>query len=116
MLTTTPAVQIPLWGIVGAMAKTEPGYVSDRDAILKRLARIEGQVRGVTAMVADDAYCIDVLTQLGAITKALDGVGLKLLSDHTDHCVRGAIERGGKEADARVEELLEAVERFARTR
>ena len=94
----------------------EPGYVSDRDAILKRLARIEGQVRGIQGMVADDAYCVDVLTQLGAIQKALDGVGLKLLADHTDHCVRDAVERGGAEADEKVDELLAAVERFARTR
>jgi DNA-binding FrmR family transcriptional regulator len=98
------------------MAKVEPGYVSDREAIVKRLSRIEGQVRGVKGMVADDAYCIDVLTQLGAISKALDGVGLKLLADHTDHCVRGAIERGGSDADAKVEELMAAVERFSRTR
>jgi DNA-binding FrmR family transcriptional regulator len=98
------------------MNNTEPGYVSDRDAILKRLSRIEGQVRGVRGMVSDDAYCIDVLTQLGAITKALDGVGLRLLEDHTDHCVRGAIERGGSEADEKVDELMAAVDRFARTR
>jgi DNA-binding FrmR family transcriptional regulator len=98
------------------MSKTEPGYVSDREAILKRLSRIEGQVRGVKGMVSEDAYCIDVLTQLGAIQKALDGVGLKLLSDHTDHCVRDAVERGGAEADEKVDELLAAVERFARTR
>jgi CsoR family transcriptional regulator, copper-sensing transcriptional repressor len=98
------------------MQNTEPGYVSDRSAILKRLARIEGQVRGVKGMVEDDAYCIDVLTQLGAISKALDGVGLQLLADHTDHCVRGAIERGGSEADDKVEELMSAVQRFARTR
>ena len=94
----------------------EPGYVSDRDAILKRLARIEGQVRGIQGMVQDDAYCVDVLTQLSAIQKALDGVGLKLLADHTDHCVRDAVERGGAEADEKVDELLAAVERFARTR
>jgi CsoR family transcriptional regulator, copper-sensing transcriptional repressor len=98
------------------MQNMEPGYVNDRSAILKRLARIEGQVRGVKGMVEDDAYCIDVLTQLGAISKALDGVGLQLLADHTDHCVRGAIERGGSEADDKVEELMSAVQRFARTR
>ena len=97
-------------------AEEEPGYNSDRDAILKRLARIEGQVRGVQGMVADEAYCIDVLTQLGAISKALDGVGLRLLADHTDHCVRGAIERGSADADDKVDELMAAVERFARTR
>ena len=94
----------------------ETGYATEREAILKRLARIEGQVRGVKRMVEDDAYCIDVLTQLGAVSKALDGVGLRLLADHTDHCVRGAIERGGSEADDKVEELMAAVERFARTR
>ena len=98
------------------MAQTEPGYVTDREAILKRLSRIEGQVRGVKGMVEDDAYCIDVLTQIGAITKALDGVGLRLLSDHTDHCVRDAIAQGGSDADEKVDELLAAVERFARTR
>lgn len=98
------------------MSETEPGYVSDREAILKRLSRIEGQVRGVKGMVSEDAYCIDVLTQLGAIQKALDGVGLKLLADHTDHCVRDAVAGGGTEADEKVDELLAAVERFARTR
>jgi len=92
------------------------GYVEDREAILRRLARIEGQVRGLQRMVADEAYCIDVLTQVRAVSKALDGVGMKLLTDHTDHCVRGALERGGAEADEKVAELLEAVERFARTR
>jgi CsoR family transcriptional regulator, copper-sensing transcriptional repressor len=103
-------------GYACAMERTEPGYVTDREAILKRLSRIEGQVRGVKGMVEDDAYCIDVLTQIGAITKALDGVGLRLLSDHTDHCVRDAIAQGGSDADEKVDELLAAVERFARTR
>jgi CsoR family transcriptional regulator, copper-sensing transcriptional repressor len=92
------------------------GYVEDRDAILRRLARIEGQVRGLQRMVAAEAYCIDVLNQLRAVSKALDGVGLKLLSDHTDHCVRGALDRGGSEADEKVAELLEAIGRFARSR
>ena len=96
------------------MAST--GYAEEREAILRRLSRVEGQVRGIKRMIAEDAYCIDVLTQLAAISKALDAVGLRVLADHTDHCVRGAIERGGKEADAKVDELLEAVERFARTR
>src|SRR5215208_5122345 len=95
---------------------TTVGYVEDREAILRRLARIEGQVRGLQRMVADEAYCIDVLTQVRAVSKALDGVGMKLLTDHTDHCVRGALERGVAEADENVAELLEAVERFARTR
>lgn len=92
------------------------GYAEEREGILRRLSRVEGQVRGIKRMIEEDAYCIDVLTQLAAISKALDAVGLRVLADHTDHCVRGAIERGGKEADAKVDELLQAVERFARTR
>jgi DNA-binding FrmR family transcriptional regulator len=91
-----------------------PGYLESKDAILNRLSRIEGQVRGVRRMVEDETYCIDVLTQLGAVGKALDGVGLALLSDHTNHCVRDAVAKGGSEADEKVEELLAAVERFAR--
>jgi DNA-binding FrmR family transcriptional regulator len=93
-----------------------PGYVDDREAVLRRLARIEGQVRGVRRMVEDEAYCIDVLTQIAAVDKALDGVALKLLADHTNHCVRDAVARGGDEGDEKVSELLAAVERFARTR
>ena len=92
------------------------GYVEDKDAVLRRLARIEGQVRGLRGMVEDEAYCIDVLTQVAAVTKALEGVSLKLLTDHTNHCVRDAVERGGDEADQKVSELLAAVDRFARTR
>jgi DNA-binding FrmR family transcriptional regulator len=116
MLTAAPVAADTPIGYASNMREIEPGYISDRDAILKRLARIEGQVRGVKGMVEEDAYCIDVLTQLGAVTKALDGVGLRLLNDHTDHCVRGAIERGADDADEKVEELMAAVERFARTR
>jgi len=93
-----------------------PGYIADKDAIRKRLKRIEGQVRGLARMVEDEAYCIDVLTQIAAVDKALDGVALKLLDDHTNHCVRDAIARGGRDADEKVGELMSAVERFARTR
>jgi DNA-binding FrmR family transcriptional regulator len=95
---------------------SQAGYVADKNALLRRLSRVEGQVRGVRRMVEDEEYCIDLLTQLAAVTRALDGVGLKLLEDHTNHCVRDAVERGGAEADRRVDELLAAVERFARTR
>ncbi len=96
--------------------RTQPGYIEDKQALARRLSRIEGQVRGVEAMIESEAYCIDVITQIAAITKALDGVAMKLLEDHTEHCVRGAVEEGGSEADEKVEELLAAVERFARTR
>ena len=92
------------------------GYLENRDAILRRLARIEGQVRGLSRMVESEAYCVDVLTQLAAVSRALDGVGLQVLTDHTNHCVRDAVEAGGAEATEKVAELLEAVERFARTR
>jgi DNA-binding FrmR family transcriptional regulator len=92
------------------------GYVDDKEALLRRLSRVEGQVRGVQRMVADEAYCVDVLTQIAAVTRALENVSLKLLTDHTNHCVRDAVEAGGAEADEKVDELLAAVERFARTR
>lgn len=92
------------------------GYVSDKQALLRRLARIEGQVAGIKRMVDEEAYCVDVLTQVAAVTRALEGVSLKLLSDHTNHCVRDAVTAGGAEADEKVDELLAAVERFARTR
>jgi DNA-binding FrmR family transcriptional regulator len=100
----------------GHKAPAQPGYIEDKQALAKRLARVEGQVRGVRGMVESEAYCIDVITQIAAITKALDGVALKLLEDHTSHCVRAALEEGGSEADEKVEELLATVERFARTR
>ena len=95
---------------------SEPGYVDDKEAVLRRLSRIEGQVRGLRRMVDDEVYCIDVLTQIAAVDKALGGVALQLLADHTNHCVRDAVARGGDEADEKVGELLAAVERFARTR
>jgi DNA-binding FrmR family transcriptional regulator len=91
------------------------GYVSDKDALMRRLARIEGQVGGLRRMVDAEAYCVDILTQVAAVTKALEGVSLKLLTDHTNHCVRDAVAAGGSEADAKVDELMSAVERFART-
>ena len=96
-------------------AQQTVGYLENRDAILKRLARIEGQVRGIERMVSEEAYCVDVLTQLAAVSKALDRVGFEVLADHTNHCVRDAVEHGGSEAEEKVAELLEAVERFART-
>jgi CsoR family transcriptional regulator, copper-sensing transcriptional repressor len=99
-----------------ATNESSAGYVADKAAILRRLARIEGQVRGLKGMVSDEAYCIDVLTQIAAVNRALEGVSLKLLADHTNHCVRDAVEAGGSEADEKVGELLAAVERFANTR
>ena len=93
------------------------GYSKDKDVLLKRLARIEGQVRGVTRMIEDDRYCIDILTQLGAVDTALEAVAVKVLEEHVRHCVAGALASGDKAAaDAKSEELLAAVQRFAKTR
>ena len=88
----------------------------ERRDLLNRLARIEGQVRGIQRMVEEDKYCVDILTQLSAVTTALDRVGLKVLDSHVQGCVRDAMVSGGEEAEAKAEELLEAVERFARMR
>lgn len=88
----------------------------ERRSVLNRLARIEGQVGGIRRLVEDDAYCVDILTQISAVTTALDRVGLKLLDGHVQGCVREAMVEGGAEGQRKTEELLEAVERFARMR
>src|SRR5438105_13450442 len=93
------------------------GYSDNRDAHLKRLRRIEGQVRGIARMIEDDRYCIDVLTQLGAVDTALEAVGIKVLEDHVRHCVAGALASGDEQqATEKSVELLEAVQRFAKPR
>jgi CsoR family transcriptional regulator, copper-sensing transcriptional repressor len=93
------------------------GYVADKEALIKRLHRIEGQVRGLERMLEEDRYCIDVLTQISAVTTALESVAFRILDDHVNHCVSGALASGdADEAAAKSEELLEAVHRFARTR
>ena len=97
------------------MADVERGYSEGKDAVLKRLRRIEGQVRGLQRMVEDDAYCIDVLTQVSASTKALQAVALQLLEDHLGHCVAHAIESGGPEADEKVREASAAIARLVRS-
>jgi DNA-binding FrmR family transcriptional regulator len=89
------------------------GYSKDKKAVLSRLRRVEGQVRGLEKMVEEDRYCIDVLTQVNAARAALESVALQLLSDHTEHCVTEAIQSGG--GRAKVRELNEAVERLVRS-
>jgi DNA-binding FrmR family transcriptional regulator len=93
------------------------GYVTGKDSFVKRLHRIEGQVRGIERMVVEERYCVDVLTQIAAVSTALESVALEMLDDHVNHCVAGAL-ASGDEDDARVktDELLAAVRRFARTR
>ena len=93
------------------------GYAPHKDALQKRLRRIEGQVRGVERMVEDDRYCVDILTQIAAVETALEAVASKVLEDHVTHCVAGALASGDEEAArAKTDELLAAVNRFARTR
>lgn len=93
------------------------GYSHERKRILARLRRIEGQVRGLERMIEKDRYCIDVLTQIAATTTALEAVGLRILEDHTRHCVAGALTSGDEaEAKEKVDELIAAVERFAKSR
>jgi len=93
------------------------GYSAERQKLLNRLRRVEGQVRGIEKMVEDDRYCIDILTQIAATATALESVGLKILEEHTRHCVARAL-ASGDEAVARekTEELLAAVQRFAKAR
>ena len=93
------------------MAETERGYTASKEQLLKRLRRVEGQVRGLERMVEDDRYCIDVLTQISAVQAALDKVALGLLDDHARHCVVGGETEG---QDDRTEELMAAVGRLMR--
>ncbi|BDX34353.1 copper-sensing transcriptional repressor RicR [Mycobacterium antarcticum] len=97
------------------MDTTAPGYADSKDAHLKRLRRIEGQVRGLARMVDEDAYCIDVLTQISAATKALESVALSLLDEHLSHCVRDAIHQGGEMADQKIDEASAAIARLVRS-
>ncbi len=92
------------------------GYIKARDKELlqNRLKRIEGQVRGLQRMVDEEAYCVDILTQIGSVVSASEKVATILLKDHVEHCVRESIEKGGQEADEKIEELTAAVERFLR--
>ena len=91
------------------------GYTADKAAYQRRLGRIEGQVRGIARMVDDDTYCIDVLTQVAAATRALQAVALGLLDDHLSHCVREAAAAGGEEADIKLREAIDAITRLVRS-
>ncbi len=91
------------------------GYSGTKDDYLKRLRRVEGQVRGLQRMVEEDTYCIDVLTQVAAVTKALQAVSLGLLEDHVGHCVVDAARQGDDEAAAKVREAADAIARLVRS-
>lgn len=91
------------------------GYDMSKEQLLARLRRVEGQVRGIQQMVEADRYCVDVLTQISAVTKALQGVALGLLDDHLRHCVRDAVSAGGREADQKLTEATAAIERLLKS-
>lgn len=91
------------------------GYTGHTDDLLKRLRRAEGQVRGIARMVEDDKYCIDILTQVSAATKALETVALSLLADHLSHCVAEAAAEGGEVAEQKIREANEAISRLVRS-
>ena len=93
----------------------EQGYSEDKEAIQKRLRRIEGQVRGLQRMVDEDRYCIDILEQVSAATRALQSVALELLDDHMAHCVADAVTAGGDEATAKLDEASAAIARLVRS-
>ena len=91
------------------------GYADNVDAHVRRLRRIEGQVRGIQRMIEEDAYCIDVLTQVSAATKALESLAISLLDEHLRHCVTQAIQTGGNDAEAKVAEASSAIARLVRS-
>jgi CsoR family transcriptional regulator, copper-sensing transcriptional repressor len=97
------------------MTHAHPGYADRKADHLKRLRRIEGQVRGLQRMVEEEQYCIDVLTQISAATKALQSTALSLLDEHLGHCVADAVKEGGADADAKLQEANEAIARLVRS-
>ena len=98
-----------------ALEAEHHGYSDNRDAHLKRLRRIEGQARGLQRMVEEDKYCIDILTQVSAMTKALQAVALSLLEEHMSHCVLEAARGGGPEAEAKLREASDAIARLVKS-
>ncbi len=94
---------------------TKPGYTDDKTAILTRLKRIEGQARGIHKMVEDDRYCIDVLQQISAVTRALQSVALHLLDEHMRHCVVNAVKAGGSDKETKLQEASDAIAKLVRS-
>ena len=91
------------------------GYIHEKDAYLKRLRRVEGQVRGLQRMVEEEQYCIDILTQVSAVTSAMENVALALLQDHISHCVTGAATEGGDAADEKIAEAMKAIQKMVKS-
>ena len=109
------AVETDATALLGHAATAAPGYAASKDAQLKRLRRVEGQVRGLQRMVEGDEYCIDVLTQVSAATRALESFALSLLEEHLSHCVAAAVAAGGQEAEDKVKEASAAIARLVRS-
>jgi len=102
---------------VSEVEQHEHGYAGSKDALVRRLHRIEGQVRGIERMIDEDRYCIDVLTQIAAVNTALESLAFRILDEHVNHCVAGALASGDpEEAATKSRELLDAVHRFSRVR
>ena len=97
------------------MASSNPGYITEKDAVLNRLKRIEGQVRGLQRQVEAETYCIDILTQVSAATKALENVALLLLDQHLHRCVVDAARAGGSQGDEKLSEASAAIARLVRS-
>ena len=118
--STTVALQAPQVepaadGCCGGDSENHYGYADHKQDYLRRLRRIEGQVRGLQRMVDEDQYCIDILTQISAVTKALESTALRLLDEHLSHCVSHAIAEGGQEADDKLAEASAAIARLVRS-
>ena len=101
--------------MVSGMSEHQHGYLGNKDDYLKRLRRIEGQARGLQRMVEEEKYCIDILTQVSAMTKALESVALGLLDEHIAHCVVNAVREGGEEAELKLKEASAAIARLVRS-
>ena len=102
-------------GATHAGHASAPGYMQRKDDYARRMKRIEGQVKGIARMIDDEKYCIDILTQVSAVTKALQAVSLGLLDEHMSHCVLNAAQTGGPDAEAKLREASEAVARLVRS-
>ncbi|MDQ3485617.1 MAG: metal-sensitive transcriptional regulator [Actinomycetota bacterium] len=102
-------------GVTAPEAGHQHGYIHDKDGYLRRLRRIEGQARGLQRMVEEEQYCIDILTQVSAMTKALQSVALGLLDEHLSHCVMDAAKAGGPEAEHKIKEASAAIGRLVRS-
>ncbi len=108
-------VNHPMTRMLGVQVATTYGYAANKDAYAKRLRRVEGQIRGISKMIDEDKYCIDILTQISAASSALRSVALNLLDDHLDSCVSQAIAEGGAQADAKLTEAAAAIARLVRS-